>query len=57
MTKANQYAGQSSMFNSLANLSMMIAPNKTSTGGGGKTAPNAISTEQFISNVNAGGWK
>jgi hypothetical protein len=57
MTKANQYAGQSSMFNSLANLSMMASPNTTSTeGGGGSGTKNSVSTDQFISNVNAGGW-
>jgi len=42
MTKANQYAGQSSMFNSLANLSMMAAPNTTSTDGGMRDTPAPV---------------
>ena len=64
MSKANQYAGQASMFSSGANLAMMgssMAPNKT-------TAPttNGISNSQFVegvrvSDINAGGtgsmWK
>ena len=57
MSKANQYAGQASTFNSVANLAMMganMAPNKTTT------STNAINNSQFIqgavqSDINAGG--
>ena len=57
MQKANQYAGQASMYGSVANLAMM-GSSMTSPATPSQTAqsPNAVSTNQFISNVNAGGW-
>jgi len=57
MTKANQYAGQASMFGAASNLAMMgssMAPNKTTI------STNAINNNQFVqgvvqSDINAGG--